>query len=708
MDVNGVIKTLGLLWDPVEDEFLFRVPALAITSRVPTKREVLSEIAKLFDPLGILGPIVVLAKLVMQQLWWKKLDWDDAISSEEFEIWSKLRKELCEINNMKIPRCVAVNDPVAFELHGFSDASQRAYVGSPWEMTIPRLELCAAVFLAKQMKTVREALNLTLRRVVLRSDSEIVLCWLKKLNSSLPVFVRNRVVKILELTSDVEWKHVRTKDNPADLVSRGVQPLELMKSELWWNGPMFLTILKEVETQNLEEVDIDSNVNSVSEEMVAVVVHDHRLYDVIQNCSDYRKMQRVFGYVIRFIHNCRVKRLGVDRRSGNLSGLDYRASMLTMVKVVQNVVYEEEIKDINRGQPVKGKLRNLNPIYDKSEGVLRVGGRIRHSDLPRDQKHPMILPEKSPFTDMKCVRCFCSKPKKVVQFMGDLPSVRVTAAEPFSRTGVDYAGPLLLKEGRGRAPRKAFICVFVCMCTRAIHLELVSSLSTDGFLGALHRFVSRRGNVAEMRSDNGTNFVGAERQLTELKDLLVSQTLENKISEFCQPRGITWKFIPPRAPHQGGLWEAGVKSVKGHLNKVLNESHLTYEEMFPQSDDPMDYQALSPGHFLVGRELTAIAEPNYGDLKESKLSRYQLIQRRKQAFWRRWSAEYVTGLKRRGKWYKTRHFCAKTWKLGRIVATHPGKDGNVRVVTVRTNSGTYKRATTKIAVLPIDEEDHLE
>lgn len=335
----------------------------------------------------------------------------------------------------------------------------------------------------------------------------------------------------------------------------------------------------------------------------------------------------------------------------------------------------------------------------------------------------------------RCVKCFRAKPRDVIQFMGDLPSVRVTAAEPFSRTGVDYAGPFLLKEGRSRAPRKAYICVFVCMCTKAMHLELVGSLSTDGFLGALHRFVSRRGNVVEMRSDNGTNFVGAERQLTELRNLLASQTLENKISEFCQPRGITWKFIPPRAPHQGGLWEAGVKSVKNHLNKVLNESHLTYEEMctllyqieailnsrpmVPQSDDPTDYQALSPAHFLVGRELTSIAEPYYGDLKESSLSRYQLIQRRKQSFWRRWSAEYVTGLQKRGKWFKTPTLLREgllvvlkedglppqTWKLGRIIATHPGKDGIVRVVTVRTNSGTYKRATTKIAVLPIDCEE---
>ncbi|XP_055543129.1 uncharacterized protein LOC129728702 [Wyeomyia smithii] len=146
-----------------------------------------------------------------------------------------------------------------------------------------------------------------------------------------------------------------------------------------------------------------------------------------------------------------------------------------------------------------------------------------------------------------------------------------------------------------------------------------------------------------MFSDNGTNFVGAERQLVELKELLRSQILERKLEEFCQPRGISWKFNTPKAPHQGGLWEAGVKSMKSHLYKVMNESYFTYEEMttllvqieailnsrlmVQQSDDPMDYEALSPGHFLIGRELTAIAEPIYDIPKENTLSRYQLVQK---------------------------------------------------------------------------------
>lgn len=286
-----------------------------------------------------------------------------------------------------------VDNPVIFELHGFSDASQRAYRcciylrsvdvsgsvdvklicgksrvaplkelnreekedTSPSEMTIPRLELCAADLLAGQLKAVREALDLNIQRIVPRSDSKIVLCWLKNPNPNLPVFVRNRIARIQRAIPNVEWVHIGTKDNPADLVSRGTQPMEMMKNELWWNGPVFLMFPeKEKITQFSEQEYSNNRVTEEFEEVVAVAERDYRLYEVIQNCSNFRKMERVFGYVIRFIHNCSVKRLGVERRNGRLSSTDYRDSLRGMVKIVQRVVYEEEIEDIQRGRLVRG------------------------------------------------------------------------------------------------------------------------------------------------------------------------------------------------------------------------------------------------------------------------------------------------------------------------------------------------------------------
>lgn len=786
---KDAVKTLGLLWNPVEDNFFFSVKPLDKDHW--TKQQVLSEIAKLFDPLGLLGPIVVLAKIIMQDLWRSGIGWNDELPPELMAQWKKLRNEFSEIADIQVPRRVTTDEAVTWEIHGFADASSKAYGcciylrcvqqngtaemfllcgksrvtpikeaerkpkddKDPADMTMPRLELCAAKLLSEQMIKVHKALDITVDRVVLWSDSQIVLSWLQFMKPGTPIFVTNRVTQIRELTDKFEWKYVSTKSNPADQISRGLLPKMLKKSDLWWRGPSFLR---------------DADIGPIVMLCETIVPDGDQVMQTILKFSDFRKLERIFGYVTRFIANCKVK--ADQRRSGKLDGLDFTEAVKVMVKAVQREHFGEEIKHIETGKLIKGKLGKLKPMLEKESGLLRVGGRLCNSDLPYNQRHPMILPEQHHLTQLiietlhrehlhvglngllaalrtcfwplhvrrainrvlrRCVTCFRVKPKDTEQLMGDLPKCRVTVAEPFEKTGVDYAGPVFLKQGRSRAPVKGYIAVFVCLCTKAIHLELVTSMSTESFMAALHRFVGRRGNVIEMRSDNGTNFVGAQRELNELREMLQSQLLDRKMDDFCQARKLTWSFIPPKAPHQGGLWEAGVKSAKYHLHRVLGESHLTYEEMntlliqieailnsrplCQQSDDPLDYQALSPGHFLVGRELTAIPEPLYDGVKENRLSRYQLIQKRKQDFFRRWSNEYLTELQQRGKWNKEASVVRKgmlvvmkqdnvsplQWKLGRIVDTHPGNDGVTRVVTVRTSFGEYRRPTTQIAILPI-------
>lgn len=807
------VKTLGLLWNPVNDVFEFRVEPIKPSTQSPTKRLIMSDIARLFDPLGYLGPAVIIAKLLMQQLWMEKVGWDDPVTEEVLETWQRFRTELCEKSDLKIPRPITVNNVMSYEIHGFADASMKAYGCCVYlrclkidgtaemsllcgksrvtpvkelnrqvnadekleQMTIPRLELCAAKLLAEQVTKVLNAIQLEISSTVLWTDAKIVLAWIDRLKPDAPVFVRNRVTAIQQLSGRFEWRHVSTALNPADHISRGLYPVKLMKCALWWRGPEFLRTRVDAVLPQNEEDDVDHIGNDGVEIDTLTVTVDEKTnapLETINRCSDYRKLQRTFGYVARFLHNCRSK---IDKRQGVLNVIDLREAELLVVRVVQFASYGEEIRCILKEHPVKGKLRNLNPVFDKVERTLRVGGRIRHSDLPREQKHPLILPEGQHLTEIlidslhrenlhvgrngllsvirsrfwpinakrviyrvlkRCVRCFRVKPSDIQQFMGDLPSCRVTEALPFSRTGVDYAGPLLLKQGRMKSPVKAYIALFVCMTTKALHLELVTSLSTDAFLAALHRFVGRRGNVSEMRSDRGTNFVGGNRQLKDLYDVLASQLLQRKISEFCQVRGIDWKFNLPKAPHQGGLWEAGVKSVKHHLHRVLKEAYLNYEEMntllvqieailnsrplCQQTDDPCDYQALSPAHFLIGRELTAVAEPSYDGLRENTLSRYQLVQKHKQAFWRRWSNDYITEQQRRGKWnrspspikdgmlviLKEDNTPPQTWRLGRIIRTYPGSDGVVRVVTIRTSSGaTFDRPTTQIAILPIVDNE---
>lgn len=274
------------------------------------------------------------------------------------------------------------------------------------------------------------------------------------------------------------------------------------------------------------------------------------------------------------------------------------------------------------------------------------------------------------------------------------------------------------------------MCLFVCLATKAVHLELVSDLTTEAFIAALQRFSARRGRATDIFTDNASNFIGADRELKELHALAKSREHNGRLSHHLAEEGTCWHFIPPRAPHFGGLWEAGVKSVKRHLCRTIGLTTLTFEELYtlltqveaclnsrpitPMSSDPNDMAALTPGHFLIGEAITSIPEPDYTPLKMNTLSRWQLIQRLHQQFWKRWQSEYLSQLQQRPKWQTKQQDLAigdlvlikedntppLKWAMGRIILTHPGRDGCVRVATVRTSQGVQKRPIVKICPLP--------
>ena len=166
--------------------------------------------------------------------------------------------------------------------------------------------------------------------------------------------------------------------------------------------------------------------------------------------------------------------------------------------------------------------------------------------------------------------------------MGELPLCRVNATcKAFRRVGVDYGGPLFVKTSKGRGIRKtkAYICLFLCLVTKAIHIELVSDLSTNLFLAAFKRFIARRGPVSYLLSDGGINFIGAKRQLNEIFDLISSEKYTNELIEELTALRIEFHIQAPAAPHHSGVWESNVKSVKTHLYRVLGTHTLTYEEL---------------------------------------------------------------------------------------------------------------------------------
>ena len=247
--------------------------------------------------------------------------------------------------------------------------------------------------------------------------------------------------------------------------------------------------------------------------------------------------------------------------------------------------------------------------------------------------------------------------------MGNLPQVRTSQSlRPFLNVGVDYCGPLYIKEKRfqNRKKLKVYVAIYVCMGTKAVHLELVSDLTTEAFIASLKRLFSRRGKSKTIYSDNGKNFVGANRELNELYQLLLSSEHNKNVQQFLMSERITWHFIPPGAPHFGGLWEAAVKSFKHHLLRTVGDTLLTYEQfqtciieieailnsrpISPMSSDPNDFRPLTPGHILIGGPLTSFPQIDLSDTGSNRLSAWEHAQKMREHFWKRWHKEYLNQL----------------------------------------------------------------
>ena len=401
-----------------------------------------------------------------------------------------------------------------------------------------------------------------------------------------------------------------------------------------------------------------------------------------------------------------------------------------------------------------------------------MGGRLEKSALTTGQKHPIILHRTDRLAKLictqlhvdnlhvgptallalmtlqfhvigakhltkgvsrSCVRCQKVYARTNKQLMGQLPASRVIPTAPFQHTGADFAGPIMVKRGytRARTLEKTYICVFVCMATKAVHLEVVRDLSTDA---ALRCFVARRRCPSTLATDNGSNFIGAQRELKDLYDLINTPNTQNDVDRYCTAHHIQWTHTPARSPHFGGLWEAAVKSMKQLFTKVVGPHNLFMDELYsltveieaalnsrpltPLDSSPDDgIEVLMPGHFLIGRALKSIPTTNYSNRKFNFLTRWNLCQCLAADLWVRWSKEYITHLQVFTKCrypqcsvavndvvlLKDTDLFIRTWPLGRVIEVHPGDDGLVRVATVKTARGIYRRAIHKL--VPLLEDD---
>ena len=637
------------------------------------------------------------------------------------------------------------------------------------KLTIPRLELCAALLLALLFNDVKLKMNLNDSSLFLWSDSEIVLHWINSGSSKYKEFVSNRIKMIQNLTCTKDWRHVRSAHNPADCLSRGQLPRDLVNNQIWFSGPTWMASPQNDWPKSNFKPATKILLEQTLELKRVNVLHVSKKFDMLSMLSDFNKLKRIISIYLRIMPENRVQNPIMPRTLNELNNAE-----LVIAKIVQRA-FAREVQNLQKNNIVsrKSSILSLDPFLDKN-GILRVGGRLENARITYAAKHPIILPKSDHVTKLiirhfhkkllhsgvqstlyalrqkywvidgrnqikgfirKCTKCFKARPTLAQHKMGNLPGVRVIQSRPFLNVGVDYCGPFYIKDRkyRYRNKIKIYVAVFVCMLVKAVHIEVVSDLSTEAFIAALRRFISRRSLPEAIYSNNATNFQGAKNELSEIRKLLQSETHQQSVIDFANDNNINFHFIPPAAPHFGGLWEAAVKSFKHHFKRVAANAIFTFEEfntfaieieailnsrpITPISSDHNDLLALTPGHFLIGDALKGLPEHDFSPLPSNRLSAWQLISKIRQDFWKRWHKEYLNELNIRSKWndngdevkigmlvlLEEDNLPSLQWALGRIHEIHSGKDNITRAVTVKTCKGLFKRPVSKIAILPTND-----
>ncbi|XP_067941083.1 uncharacterized protein [Watersipora subatra] len=756
-------RSLGILWDTEKDNFTFHHDT---ATKPDTRRGVLSTVASIFDPLGFLSPYILIGKNILQDMCRSSASWDDPLTGDLLSLWKEWKASIPDLTNISIQRCYQptdFGDIFKAELHHFCDASTRGYgevsylrlvntqgqvncslvmsksrVAPIKPITIPRMELQAAVTAAKVSRFIKSELEIDTTETF-RTDSQIVLGYIKNTTKKFHLYVTNRVQQVRDNSSPENWCYVPTDQNPADHTSRGLTITQLLKSN-WLTGPDFLwkEPMQFPDQLTPEVKPDDPEVKSLCVQTISSP--SQTLYQRLQQFSSWNKAIKVTKFFLNRVAKLKGTQLPIN------------APLLYIVKCIQ-AEHFPEVQSLTKEQPLnpKSTVFNLNPFLDKN-GVMRIGGRLNRSTaLSFPEKHPILLPKSGHFTRLllqhlheqvahqgrcftlakmrssgywiigarsiiaslihQCVTCRSHRAKPPTPQMASLPHERSSPSPPFSYCGIDCFGPFMVKDRRTELKRYGLMVT--CLASRAVHLEVLDDMSTTAFVNGIRNVIAIRGPIRTIWCDQGTNFVGAVQDLTE-----------KGVIEF--------KLNPPSASHMGGVWERMIRTARNVLQSLLKShsdrldtSHLRtlmYEVMAIINSRPLSVvteedMPLSPNMLLTMKSDVTLPPP--GSFDESDMysrKRWRAVQHIANVFWKRWKTEYLSQLHSRQKWvHKTTNNIAvgdivlikddqttrNVWLKGRVSDCYTSQDGQIRSAKVLLGNRVQAKNSGKFLIRPV-------
>ena len=741
-DSLGSSRALGLKWLIVEDSFYFQFKD---PQKPLSRRGLLSTVSSVFDPLGIVAPVTLTGRVLLQKLCALRYGWDDPLPDALAAEWRQWLALAGQLDDVRLRRCIMgpPGDVLCTRLHIFADASEMAYsavaylvrrvqapgggterfvtflmgkslVNPVRPVSIPRLELAAAVLAVKMRRVLTRELDTEFSSAHLWTDSMVVLGYLRNRTARFRTYVANRVAYIHGGSDVAEWSYVPSRLNPADIGSRGCQPADLGP---WLSGPEFISG-EPGEWPEEPAVQVALPESEVKPSPVALVcVGGSRspCDTLIGRFSSFCQLKRAVAWfrkffkVIRdgtFRRWCLAKRRGLRSRTvGEDSMLrlsDLRGAEYVLLRYVQRTLPELPRGDCEDGPVMVKKGSPLSKIRPHMiNGLLVVGGRIgRSACVSEETKHPVILPRRHHVTELvlreahesvghegrdhtfwrlrqkywvvgagpeirkmirSCVTCRKVNARPQRQLMADLPLERVSAETPaFSTVLLDVFGPILVRNGRVERKRYALMCV--CTVTRAVHVELLDSLRTDSLINAIQRISARRGPIRHIRSDRGTNLTGADRELRES----LCDSNRGDLQSAALRQGIEWNFNPPTASHFGGGVERQIRTFRKIWRSMPTQRRMDDESTYTlfceiesiMNSRPLTYistssgdiEPLTPGHLLFLRGNGEGIPGEFSEADSLSRRRWRQVQYLAGQFWIRWKREYLRSLQSRQKW----------------------------------------------------------